>query len=174
MADSINLDVDDGDELELEPEPDEPPARPRRGRPPGRSKRSGTASRSGKRRPPQETRIRESLEAIGGWLHDRGDEELGGTLERDAPKMAHVLGDVANVNPAAKRVVTVLADVLEPVRAFGPTLRILWRRVLDWRASRLAELAAEPGEEELYGAAVVQPAPASEPELAEPWRIAPG
>lgn len=134
-----------------------------------RGRRAGVAARSGKRRPPQEARIREALEAVALWISDRGDDELGGTLERDAPKMARVLGDLAGTNPLAKKAVAVLADILEPVRAFGPTLRIVWRRVLARREARLAELEQELADDEPVGDVTRQPAP--EPVVAEPWRI---
>lgn len=152
-----------GDELGGEPE--QPPKRR------GQRRRDVGPKRAPKRRPPQEARIREALEAVGGWLRDRGDEELGGTLERDAPKMARVLGELADVHPLAKRIVSVLADVLEPVRAFGPSLRILWRRLLERRQAQLAELETEGGlaaEEYLSEPVTVKP---PEPELAQPWRL---
>ncbi len=155
-----------GDELDEELAPEKPKRdykaeRKRRGVAPG-----------GRRAPASpEVRLRESLEAVADWLRDRGDRELGDVLHRDAPKMARVLGQVANINPLAKKVIAVLADVLEPVRAFGPTLRVLWRRLLARRAARLEELELEP--EELLHEVVV-PGPV-EPELgaeqAEPWRI---
>lgn len=171
------MSADEHDLLEPEPDPDElePPERPkRRGRGSERGKRSGAAARSGQRRPPQEARIREALEAIAQWISDRGDTELGGTLERDAPKMARVFGDIANVNPVAKQAVNVLADLLEPVRAFGPTLRIVWRRLLDRRERRIAELEQEPALEEELGPPVrvaAGPDAPQEPAVAEPWKI---
>lgn len=166
LEDDDELRDDDYDERE----PDEPPARPRRQR--DRSRDRGR-QRSGKRRPPQEARLRESLVAIGEWLHDRGDDELGDVLKRDAEKMARVCGSLANANPLAKRAVSILADVLEPVRAFGPTLRILWGRLVARRAAALEEREEELAVELVHPEAFV-PAPApepAEPAQAEPWRI---
>ncbi len=153
------------DELEPEkPKRDYKAERQRRGATPG-----GRRARAAPTSP--EVRLRESLEAVADWFRERGDRELGDVLHRDAPKMARVLGQVASINPLTKKAVTVLADVLEPVRAFGPTLRILWRRLLERRTARLAELELE-FEDLLHE--VVVPGPA-EPELgaeqAEPWRI---
>ncbi len=134
-------------------------------------RRKATDTRRRHDRSPLEVRLRESITAIAGWIRERGDEELGEILERDAGKMADVFGKLAKVNPVAKQAVSFLADVLEPVRAFGPTLRVLWRRLLERRTARLEELRLEP--EELLHEVVV-PGPV-EPELgaeqAEPWRI---
>lgn len=148
----------------------EPPARPKRKH--VRTRPEGTPRRGGQRttRATPETRLRESIEAVADWLRDRGDQELGDVLHRDAPKMARVAGAIANVNPAAKRAVTVLADVLEPIRAFGPTLRILWGRFLERRAAHAIE--------EDVGEYLAEPVPVAagpeEPAQAEPWRIREG
>ncbi len=145
---------------------DEKPSRPRRKRPSDAGKRTG-----GRKPLAVEVRLRESIETVGGWLIDRGDEELGSVLERDAGKMALVAGKLAQQNPLAKKVVAVIADLLEPVRAFGPTLRVLWRRLLERRAH---EPEPEPDEEWLseaeIAAGAVEPEPA-EPQVAEPWRL---
>jgi hypothetical protein len=152
---------------------DEPtPEAPKRSH---KRKTSGTPRRSSQRAPraPLETRIREALEALADWLRDRGDAELGGVLREDAPKMAAVLGRVAKLNPLAGKVVGVIADVLEPVRAFGPTLRVLWQRLLGRRERIQAEREALEGEEELTVTRVVAPEPEPGPQVAEPWRISP-
>jgi hypothetical protein len=155
------------------------PARPKRRRTERDRERDRNRRRTGARRPPQEARLREAIEAAGGLLRDRGDDELGSVLERDAGKMARVLGSLAIANPAAAKAVAVLADVLEPVRAFGPSLRILWRRLLERRAAA-QEAAPEEPEEWLHGVEPIaeQPTtpagPEPEPQVAEPWRLSAG
>ncbi len=135
-------------------------------------RRKTTDTRKRHDRSTLEVRLRESIAAIAGWVRERGDGELGEILERDAGKMADVFGKLAKVNPVAKQAVSFLADVLEPVRAFGPTLRVLWRRLLERRAVRLEELEGLEKAEKLLHEVVV---PGAEPELgadqAEPWRI---
>lgn len=182
MAEALNLDELENDDLRddddrgAEPITDEPPERKRRRkRETGPRARDQGRNRSGLRRPPQEARIREALEAVALWLRDRGDDELGSTLERDASKMARVLGDLTRVHPLAKTAVGVLADVLEPVRAFGPTLRIVWGRFLQRRQTRLEELAEqelERDEQVTDTVTVAGPLGSAGPEQrAEPWRI---
>lgn len=158
---------------------DEQPAKPKRRRTERDRERDRNRRRSGQRRPSQEARLRETIEAAGGLLRQRGDEELGAVLERDAGKMARVCGSLALANPAAMRAITVLADVLEPIRAFGPTLRILWRRLLERRAAaQEAELGGGADEgPHIYEVEpdVAPPAAGAgegdEPQVAEPWRI---
>jgi len=150
--------------LDLEaPEPDEKP--PKRASP----RRAPSDTRRRHDRPVLEQRLREAIEAIAVWVRERGDEELGEILERDARAMADVCGKVAKLNPAAKKAVSLLADVLEPVRAFGPTCRVLWFRWLERRARRLEEAGEELEEPVLvHGPAE----PELEREVAEPWRVA--
>lgn len=144
---------------------------------PKRRKRTSSPRRERPARASLETRIRESLEAVADWLNDRGDSELGGVLKSDAQKMASVLGRLAGANPLAKKAVAVVADALEPVRAFGPTLRVLWRRLLERRAAALAEREVEDEAPEVLLTQTHVRAPggddgAEEPErVAEPWRL---
>lgn len=152
---------------------DEPakPKAPRR----RRSQRSDSRTRHDK--PSLERRLQESIESVAGWITERGDDELGEILERDAQKMAGVLGKVAKTNPIAKQAVGVLADLLEPVRAFGPTLRVLYSRLVFRReqAREAAELEAELGGSDEVTPPVVIAGGDREPDaehaIAEPWRL---
>ena len=158
------------DELAREPEP---PERPKRQRSERDRERDRSRRQSGPSRSPLEVRLRESVVAISGWVRDRGDDELADVLERDARAMADVLGKVAKLNPVAKQGVSFIADVLEPVRAFGPTLRIMWGRLLTRRAERLEPEYADDFDEDFPAAKITgagEPEPV-EPELAEPWRL---
>lgn len=158
----------DLDELAREPEPQ--PAKPKR----ATTRRSSAGDTRGRHdKPTLERRITESLEAVAAWVRDRGDTELGDVLERDASKMAAVLGKLAKLNPLAKTAVSVLADVLEPVRAFGPTLRVVWQRIVYRRQTREGDLD-ELGDEQVTPPAFVPFAGVEpdEPAIAEPWRLA--
>lgn len=165
--------------IPLGPDDDEPTAEPAK-----RShtrKTTSTPRRRARERPARaslETRIRESLEAVADWLRDRGDAELGGVLHSDAPKMAAVLGRLAKLNPLAGKAVGVVADALEPVRAFGPTLRVLWRRLVHRRELALTE--REEAEEEMLTSTLARGQGDGTPpsgvreqpaEVAEPWRL---
>lgn len=163
--------------IPLHGDDDEPagPAPPKRSH---KRKTTSTPRRRSERAPRAslETRIRESLEAVADWLRDRGDAELGGVLHEDAQKMASVLGRLAKLNPLASKAVSVIADALEPVRAFGPTLRVLWRRLVDRRARTLAEREQEPPAEEMLTQTLARGQGGDgggepEPQVAEPWRI---
>lgn len=151
---------------------DDAPAKPKRRAP----RRQRTDSRTRHDKPSLERRLQESIESVGGWISERGDDELGEILERDAQKMAGVLGKVAKTNPVARQAVGVLADLLEPVRAFGPTLRVLYSRLVFRREQARAEAALEAelgGEEVTPVVAVPAPGGGDEPEaeIAEPWRL---
>lgn len=80
-------------------------------------------------------RLHESLAALADALTDR-DPELSRVLKRDGPKMADLLGkwgDHPKTPPPVKVAVVVIAEVLEPLRAFGGTVRILLRRLRERR-----------------------------------------
>jgi len=92
------------------------------------------------------SRLRESLDALANALEDR-DPELSRVLKRDGPKMADLLGkwgDHPKTPPPVKVAVVVIAEVLEPLRAFGATVRILLRRL---RERRLREPEPELGDD---------------------------
>lgn len=154
---------------------DDPP-KPRRQPLPRRKRDRSNDQRRRHDQSSLKVRLQESIESVAGWISERGDDELGEILERDAAKMAGVLEKVAKTNPAAKKAVGVIADLLEPVRAFGPTLRVLYSRLMFRREQRRAEAeweAEQTSDEVTPPVAVAGPGPVEpdEPEIAEPWRL---
>lgn len=140
------------DETGLSQNPEAIRARERRkeGKPGRRKKKPSTP-----RRPRVPTggeitsRLRESIAALADALSER-DPELSGVLRRDGPKMADLLGkwgDHPKTPPPLKVAVVVVAEVLEPLRAFGATVRILLRR---FRERRQREPVPEPGDAEQH------------------------
>lgn len=93
------------------------------------------------------SRLRESFAELSAALEER-DPELSGALKRDGDKMADLLskwGEHPKTPPPVKVAVVVIAEVLEPLRAFGATVRILLRRLRQRRLARFDE-QPEPGE----------------------------
>jgi hypothetical protein len=123
-----------------------------------KSKRGGNRPGSGRpktsaRRAELEASLRGPLGQVAEWLEAR-DPELAVILHDDAPKMARLLAGLAlNAKTPAPIVFAVrgLASLLEPLDAFGRTLRHLAKR---WRERR-ARLVAEREEQELADAGVV-------------------
>lgn len=108
------------------------------------------------------TRLRESLASLAEALEDR-DPELARIFRRDGPKMADLLGkwgEHPKAPPPLKVAVVVLAELLEPVRAFGALTRELLRRL---RERRLAAVEPELDVEPEPWSHPLQPEP--EPEL---------
>lgn len=171
MADeTIDLDPDNPDDGGSEPEP-APEVPPKRGR--GRPKGSKTRSRSGSSTRRTTTSLEKRLEdaiAAAAELLERtkGDTELAGVMKRDARAMSQTLGRLAGVNETAALAVKWIADCVEPIRAFGPTVAVLWGRWFAARPEPTADEAAPWIEDEA-------PAPAPEPEvpvddgIARPW-----
>jgi hypothetical protein len=140
---SLEDDARDDDERDdaggLSQHPEAVRARERRseGKPGARPKKKS----GGARRPRVPTssevtqRLHESLAALADALSER-DPELSRVLKRDGPKMADLLGkwgDHPKTPPPVKVAVVVVAEVLEPLRAFGATVRILLRRFRERR-----------------------------------------
>ncbi len=174
MAEPLDLDAlerDDDTDAGGGGKGDEPKQR----RPPPRRQRKTPDPRRRHDQSSLKVRLQESIESVAGWISERGDDELGEILERDASKMAGVLEKLAKTNPAAKTAVGMLADLLEPVRAFGPTLRVLYARLMFRREQRRAEAeweAGQAGDEVTQPVAVVGPEPEpAEPPVAQPWFI---
>lgn len=129
-------DVEPADDSHLSQKPETVKRRNRR-----RKKTGGgsTPRRASTRREPTAgevtRRLRESLAALANALEDR-DPELSQVLQRDGPKMADLLGkwgEHPKTPPPLKVAVVVIAEVLEPLRAFGATVRILLRRFRERR-----------------------------------------
>lgn len=93
------------------------------------------------------SRLRESLGELASALENR-DPELSRVLKRDGPKMAELLGkwgEHPKTPPPLKVAVVMIAEILEPLRAFGGTARLLLRRL---RERQLREPEPEPDEGE--------------------------
>lgn len=117
-------------------------------------------------------KLRDSIAEIARWVRER-DPELGDILLDDGPKMADLFARLATHPKApdpAVVLVNLLATVLEPVRAFGRTLRVLVVRAVERRRARAAELVElEP---EPAGDVFPEPIYAEpEPEPATPARF---
>ena len=100
-----------------------------------------------------ESRLRGPLAQIADWLEQR-DEELGRVLREDAPKMASLLARVAlNTKTPAPLVLAIrgIAAGLEPLDAFGRTLRLLVVRWREARARRREERESELVDDGLVG-----------------------
>ncbi len=87
-------------------------------------------------------RLRESISELASALEDR-DPELARVLKRDGPKMAELLGkwgEHPKTPTPVKVAVVVVAEILEPLRAFGGTVRLLLRRFRERRLEHAREL----------------------------------
>jgi hypothetical protein len=134
LEDDAPADDEPGDESGLSQHPETVARRKRR-------KRKTTGAKRGAYKPRVPTssevtqRLHESLAALADALTER-DPELSRVLKRDGPKMADLLGkwgDHPKTPPPVKVAVVVIAEVLEPLRAFGATVRILLRRLRERR-----------------------------------------
>ena len=86
-------------------------------------------------------RIGEAIAELGEWIGER-DAELGRVLKEDAPKMAGLLAAWAThpkAPPPLVFAIRLVAAVLEPVRAFGRTARLVLARMGERRARAYAD-----------------------------------
>ena len=114
---------------------------------------ASASSSAAKPMPGLEGKLRGPLEKVAEWLEGR-DPELAQILHEDGAKMAKLLAKVAASTRAPALVVAAiraLANLLEPVDAFGRLVALLFAR---WRETRRARRAERELEAELEAEAV--------------------
>ena len=156
-----------GGETKLSQHPEAKRARARRRKARKKSSSSSSSSKSagGRLGGSMRTRIGEAIDELASAL-ERRDPELAEVLHRDGPKMAELLGrwaDHPKAPPFVKVAVAFIAEVLEPLRAFGATFRILLRRMRDRQLARQEAEAAELGYPEQAAPLEHEPAGEGEP-----------